>query len=176
MSVKELIEYKEKPNTDEELYGILNPIVKKWFKDKFKDFAIPQKYALMEVHSRNNVLVSAPTGSGKTLTAFLSILNELIDCSEKGILKDKTYAIYISPLKALSNDIVNSLVLCTWIFELDVLNVIVIGSIQLLFSVKPLEHSKSHETISPTLLAPFLTHLPASLQASNPSGQPHSAS
>jgi len=99
------VEFKTKPNTDEELFAILNPIVKRWFKEKFKTFATPQKYAIMEVHSRSNVLVSAPTGSGKTLTAFLSILNELIDCAEKGILQDKTYAIYISPLKALSNDI-----------------------------------------------------------------------
>jgi ATP-dependent Lhr-like helicase len=100
-----MIEFKTKPNTDEELFSILNPVVKRWFKEKFRTFATPQKYAIMEVHSRSNVLVSAPTGSGKTLTAFLSILNELIDCSEKGILKDKCYAIYISPLKALSNDI-----------------------------------------------------------------------
>ena len=100
-----MIEFKENPNTDKELLTILNPIVKKWFQNKFKEFATPQKFALMEVHSRNNVLVSAPTGSGKTLTAFLSILNELIDSSEKGILEDKIYAIYISPLKALSNDI-----------------------------------------------------------------------
>ena len=100
-----MIETKTKPNDDEELFAILNPTVKEWFKKRFKTFATPQKYAIMEVHSRSNVLVSAPTGSGKTLTAFLSILNELIDSSEKGILKDKTYAIYISPLKALSNDI-----------------------------------------------------------------------
>ena len=100
-----MIEYKTKPNTDEEIFTILNPLVKKWFKNKFREFATPQKYALMEVHSRQNILVSAPTGSGKTLTAFLSILNELIDSSEKGILKDKIYAVYISPLKALSNDI-----------------------------------------------------------------------
>ncbi|TKJ16971.1 ATP-dependent helicase [Candidatus Woesearchaeota archaeon B3_Woes] len=100
-----MIEYKTKPDSDKELFSILHPLVKKWFKGKFKEFAVPQKYALMEVHSRQNVLVSAPTGSGKTLTAFLSILNELIDSSEKGILEDRIYAVYISPLKALSNDI-----------------------------------------------------------------------
>ena len=104
-----MIETKTKPNTDKEILSILHPLVKKWFKSKFKEFATPQKFALMEVHSRNNVLVSAPTGSGKTLTAFLSILNELIDSSEKGILKDKIYAIYISPLKALNNDIKKNL-------------------------------------------------------------------
>jgi len=104
-----MITFKQKPNNDKELFTILNPVVKKWFKQKFKDFATPQKYALMEVHSRQNVLVSAPTGSGKTLTAFLSILNELIDSSEKGILEDKIYCVYVSPLKALNNDIEKNL-------------------------------------------------------------------
>ncbi len=62
-------------------------------------------YGVMEIHSRKNVLISAPTGSGKTLTAFLSILNELVDSSEKQILEDKVYCVYVSPLKALGNDI-----------------------------------------------------------------------
>jgi ATP-dependent helicase Lhr and Lhr-like helicase len=62
-------------------------------------------YGVMEIHSRNNILISAPTGATKTLTGFLSILNELIDNSEKGILEDKIYCVYISPLKALNEDI-----------------------------------------------------------------------
>ena len=52
-----MIEFKNKPDTNKEILSILNPLVKKWFQAKFKDFATPQKYALMEVHSRNNVLV-----------------------------------------------------------------------------------------------------------------------
>ena len=62
-------------------------------------------YGVMEVHSRQNILVSAPTGATKTLTAFISVLNELIDASEKGILEDRIYCVYISPLKALNEDI-----------------------------------------------------------------------
>jgi len=100
-----MIEYKEKPNKPEEIKNILNPIVKKWFFSRFKSFSLPQLHGVMEIHSRNNILVSAPTGGTKTLTSFLSILNELIDSSEKGILEDRVYCIYISPLKALSNDI-----------------------------------------------------------------------
>ncbi len=100
-----MIEQKQHPHSDEEIFRILNPHVKRWFSQKFKSFCLPQKYAVVDIHSRMNVLVSAPTGSGKTLTAFLSILNDLIDSAEKGILQDKVYAIYISPLKALSNDI-----------------------------------------------------------------------
>ena len=64
----------------------------------------------MEIHSRNNILISAPTGATKTLTGFLSILNELIDSSEKGILENKVYCVYISPLRALSEDIKVNLV------------------------------------------------------------------
>src|SRR3989344_5399376 len=107
METKEANEvtWKEKPNTDKELNNILNLLVKKWFQSKFKSFTQSQQYAVMDVHSRSNILVCAPTGSGKTLTAFLSILNELVDSAEKGILQDKVYAVYISPLKALGSDI-----------------------------------------------------------------------
>ncbi|MEK6900208.1 MAG: DEAD/DEAH box helicase, partial [Nanoarchaeota archaeon] len=85
--------------------SVFHPLLNRWFFSKFKDFSLPQLYGVMEIHSRKNVLISAPTGSGKTLTAFLSIINELVDSSEKQILEDKVYCIYISPLKALGNDI-----------------------------------------------------------------------
>ena len=104
-----MIEYKTKPDTKANVRKILNPIVDKWFFSRFKEFSIPQLHAVLPIHSRENILVSAPTGSGKTLTAFLSILNELIDSSEKGILEDKVYAVYISPLKALNSDIEHNL-------------------------------------------------------------------
>ena len=104
-----MIFIKETPNTEEELLNILHPLIKKWFFSRFKSFSLPQLFGVMEIHSRNNILVSAPTGATKTLTGFLSVLNELIDSSEKGILKDKVYCIYISPLKALNNDIEKNL-------------------------------------------------------------------
>ncbi len=91
--------------TDDELFELLHPYVREWFKKKFGTFCLPQKYAIMPIHSRENILVSSPTGSGKTLTAMLSVLNELVDCAEKGILEDKIYCIYVNPLKALSNDL-----------------------------------------------------------------------
>ncbi|MBN2421098.1 DEAD/DEAH box helicase, partial [Candidatus Woesearchaeota archaeon] len=100
-----MITYKQKPDTDESIFSILNPIVSNWFKGKFKSFSEPQKLSVIDINSRKNILVSASTGSGKTLSAFLSILNHLIDCKEKNILENKVYAIYISPLKALSRDV-----------------------------------------------------------------------
>ena len=105
-----MITYAEKPSRPEELRHILNPIVDAWFFSRFKEFSLPQLYGVMEIHSRNNILVSAPTGATKTLTAFLSILNELIDSSEKGILENRVYCVYVSPLRALSEDIKINLV------------------------------------------------------------------
>ncbi|MFH0752635.1 MAG: ATP-dependent helicase [archaeon] len=100
-----MITFKKKPNSDEELFGLLHPIVKTWFQQKFGSFSNSQKMGVMNIHSRKNTLISAPTGSGKTLTAALAILNELVDSSEKGILEDRVYCIYTNPLKALSNDV-----------------------------------------------------------------------
>src|SRR3989344_1855674 len=95
----------QNPYKPEQINNILNPLVKKWFFAKFKEYSLPQLYGVMEIHSRSNILISAPTGATKTLTAFLSILNELIDSSEKGILENRIYCIYVSPLKALNEDI-----------------------------------------------------------------------
>ncbi len=104
-----MIRYKRTPNKPEHINNILHPLVKKWFFSRFKEFSIPQLHGVMEIHSRNNLLVSAPTGATKTLTGFLSIINELIDSEEKGILEDKIYCVYISPLRALSYDIEHNL-------------------------------------------------------------------
>ena len=100
-----MIEHLKYPYKPVQIRSILHPLVNQWFKKKFKKFSPPQLHAVYPIHSRENILVSAPTGSGKTLTAFLSILNELIDASMRGALEDKVYCVYVSPLKALSNDI-----------------------------------------------------------------------
>ncbi|MFC1753427.1 ATP-dependent helicase [Thermoproteota archaeon] len=105
-----MVKYKDKPDSEKALLNILNPTVKKWFFSRFKQFSLPQLFGVSEIHSRKNILISAPTGATKTLTAFLSILNELVDSAEKGRLEDKIYAVYISPLKALNNDIKKNLV------------------------------------------------------------------
>ena len=89
---------------------MLNPLVKEWFFGKFKDFSQTQLYGVGYINGRKNILVSAPTGGTKTLTAFLSILNYLVGLALKKELENKVYAVYCSPLKALSNDIYVNLV------------------------------------------------------------------
>jgi ATP-dependent Lhr-like helicase len=84
---------------------VLHPLVREWFFSKFPEFSLPQLYGVMPIWERKNILISAPTGGTKTLTAFLSILNYLVSLAEKNELEDKVYAVYISPLKALSGDI-----------------------------------------------------------------------
>jgi len=84
---------------------MLHPVVREWFFTKFKDFSLTQLYGVAPIHERKNILISAPTGGTKTLTAFLSILNYLVGLSLKNELEDKMYAVYVSPLKALTNDI-----------------------------------------------------------------------
>ena len=103
--MKELkISYARERSKDE-LEKALNPLVLEWFKTRFPGFSLPQLYGVMPIYERRNILISAPTGGTKTLTAFLSILNYLVSLSEKNELEDKIYAVYVSPLKALSGDI-----------------------------------------------------------------------
>lgn len=98
------------PYAPKHIKAVMHPFVNKWFFSKFKTFSPPQLFGVMEIHNRKNVLISAPTGSGKTLTAFLSILNELVDSAHKRILEDKVYAVYVSPLKALNQDVAVNLI------------------------------------------------------------------
>jgi ATP-dependent Lhr-like helicase len=100
-----MIKRQEKIYKDGEIYKLLHPWVKEWFKNKFDGFTESQKLSIMDVHKGNNILISSPTGSGKTLTAFLSIISQLTMLSDMDKLEDKVYCIYISPLKALDNDI-----------------------------------------------------------------------
>jgi len=89
----------------DEVLSLFDPIIREWFTSKYTTLTEPQSYAIPLIHSGKNVLVSSPTGSGKTLTAFLSVINELFLLAKKGELEDKVYCVYVSPLKALANDI-----------------------------------------------------------------------
>jgi len=92
-------------HSKKEVLGLMEPLIEEWFTSKFEDMTEPQSYAIPIIHRRENVLVSSPTGSGKTMTAFLSIINELFKYAKAGKLEEKIYCVYISPLKALANDI-----------------------------------------------------------------------
>ena len=83
----------------------LHPIVRDWFAEHFGSATEPQARAWPAIRAGENVLISAPTGSGKTLAAFLICLDDLVRAGVEGSLPDKTQVLYVSPLKALSNDI-----------------------------------------------------------------------
>ncbi|WP_405295796.1 ATP-dependent helicase [Methanobrevibacter sp.] len=104
-----MIEEQTKSYTKKQILKTLHPWVQKWFNSQFEDFTPAQKKSIIDIHKKNNILISSPTGSGKTLTAFLSVLSELTELAEKEELEDKVYCIYISPLKALDNDIEKNL-------------------------------------------------------------------
>ena len=98
------------PTADEEVTALFHPLVRQWFQQRFPSLSLPQRYAVPRIHGRENILVSAPTGATKTLTGFLAILNELVDSATKGLLEERVYCVYISPLKALNNDIHKNLI------------------------------------------------------------------
>ncbi|MDR0779011.1 MAG: DEAD/DEAH box helicase, partial [Methanomassiliicoccaceae archaeon] len=89
----------------EEVMSVMEPLISAWFTERFESLTEPQAKAIPVIHERKNVLVSSPTGSGKTLTAFLSIINELTKYASEGRLEERIYCVYISPLKALANDV-----------------------------------------------------------------------
>ncbi|MCL5434088.1 MAG: ATP-dependent helicase [Candidatus Marsarchaeota archaeon] len=104
-----MIEYLDMPFRDEESYAVLNLYVKEWFKKNFKEITPPQKFGFKLIYNKKNILITAPTGSGKTLSAFLSIISKLFDYSLEGKLENKVYCIYVSPLRALNNDVKRNL-------------------------------------------------------------------
>src|SRR5439155_26889388 len=85
--------------------ALFDPLVRKWFTERFETVTEPQRLGWPEIRSGHDVLISAPTGSGKTLAAFLIALDELTLQARQGELPNRTQILYVSPLKALSNDV-----------------------------------------------------------------------
>ncbi|MGH8251681.1 MAG: Lhr family helicase [Steroidobacteraceae bacterium] len=86
-----------------------HPAVAGWFKSRFSEPTEAQRRAWVVAAQHRNALIAAPTGSGKTLAAFLSAINDLVvEGLSKG-LSDEVHVLYVSPLKALSNDIQKNL-------------------------------------------------------------------
>jgi len=88
-----------------EILRKLNERVASWFISKYGTLSEAQVAAVPHILAGKNVLVCAPTGSGKTLSAFLAILSKLADLRDNGKLENCVYCVYISPLKAVANDI-----------------------------------------------------------------------
>jgi len=76
-----------------------------WFRRRFAEPTPVQALGWPAIAQGQDVLLTAPTGSGKTLAAFLYCLDALVRKSADGALEDRTEIVYVSPLKALSNDI-----------------------------------------------------------------------
>jgi len=86
-----------------------HPAVARWFAAQFPAATAAQVAAWPAIASGRDVLIAAPTGSGKTLAAFLSAIDQLVRQAAAGELPETTQVVYISPLKALSNDIQRNL-------------------------------------------------------------------
>jgi ATP-dependent Lhr-like helicase len=86
-----------------------HPLVREWFVAKFGTPTEPQELGWPHILARKNTLICAPTGSGKTLAAFLACIDVLVRKALAGDLLDQTEVLYVSPLKALGNDIQKNL-------------------------------------------------------------------
>src|SRR6266513_6044982 len=86
-----------------------HPLVAEWFVNKFATPTEPQELGWPHILAGRTTLISAPTGSGKTLAEFLACIDRLVRKALAGDLRDRTEVLYISPLKALGNDIQKNL-------------------------------------------------------------------
>src|SRR5499426_897927 len=89
--------------------SLFHPAVAAWFERSFAAPTAAQAQAWPALQAGRHVLIAAPTGSGKTLAAFLAAIDGLVRQGLEGKLKDETQVVYVSPLKALSNDIQRNL-------------------------------------------------------------------
>ncbi|MBC5822811.1 MAG: DEAD/DEAH box helicase [Candidatus Eremiobacteraeota bacterium] len=82
-----------------------HPLIETWFERHFSTPTEPQVLGWPQIRAGRDVLIAAPTGSGKTLAAFLFSLDEIVRRAAAGDLGDETLVVYVSPLKALTNDV-----------------------------------------------------------------------
>ena len=101
------------PIDDADVLERLEPVVREWWVDQFGAFVPgndgfftpPQKAAIPLIDDGENALVASPTGSGKTLSSFTAIINDLYRRERREGLENSVYCLYVSPLKSLANDI-----------------------------------------------------------------------
>ncbi len=105
------------PIADGDVLRRLSPPVRRWWVRRFGEhvganggfFTPPQREAIPHIDAGRNCLVASPTGSGKTLSAFTAILDDLFTRDRAGTLENSVYCLYVSPLKSLANDIARNL-------------------------------------------------------------------
>src|SRR5947209_8966886 len=86
-----------------------HPAVARWFDARFREPTEPQRRAWPIIQAGRDALIAAPTGSGKTFAAFLAAIDSLVRQGLAGELSEEMQVLYVSPLKALSNDIQKNL-------------------------------------------------------------------
>jgi ATP-dependent helicase Lhr and Lhr-like helicase len=86
-----------------------HPAIERWFGSRFREPTEPQRRAWPLIQAGRNALIAAPTGSGKTFAAFLAAIDSLLRQGLDGTLAHGTQVVYVSPLKALSNDVQKNL-------------------------------------------------------------------
>ena len=86
-----------------------HPIIQEWFLNRFKKATPPQVKGWPLLHQGKHTLIAAPTGSGKTMAAFLVAIDRLVKESLEGRLDNSLQIVYVSPLRALSNDVKKNL-------------------------------------------------------------------
>ena len=93
------------PRNTSTVLDTFHPAVKRWFTSRFETVTPPQAKGWPAIRRGRDTLIAAPTGSGKTLSAFLNTIDSLVRQGVGAPLPDETQVLYVSPLKALSNDI-----------------------------------------------------------------------
>lgn len=86
-----------------------HPLTRRWFEGRFLGATEPQERGWPAIAAGRDTLIAAPTGSGKTLAAFLFGIDRLLRLTLEGKLEDRAYILYVSPLRALSNDVQRNL-------------------------------------------------------------------
>src|SRR5262249_23765572 len=84
-----------------------HPIVRRWFAERIGTPSLPQVEGWPRIRTGRHTLIAAPTGTGKTLAAFLWAIDGLLRRGKE--LEDRTYVLYVSPLRALGNDVQKNL-------------------------------------------------------------------
>ena len=99
------VKSRSSPEETGPLAARLHPRLRKWFRATFPSFSHAQLLAVPAVLARESILLTSPTGSGKTFAGFLGVFDFLLRELEAGTLRRTVQCIYVSPLRALTYDI-----------------------------------------------------------------------